>query len=91
MPEYSIAKTVTVSTINSEFAKIFYLCFSPENRPGILSNSLLLLVLSTLGGGVMWNVVFHLQLINFLPLINVPLTEDVLKVFTVFSGTNLDL
>ena len=39
----------------------------------------------------MWNVVFHLQLINFLPLINVPLTEDVLKVFTVFSGTNLDL
>lgn len=38
----------------------------------------------------MWDLVFHLQLINFLPLIGVPLPADILKVYTVFSGTNLD-
>ncbi len=64
---------------------------SPETYFGLVTNILLLGGMSFLGGGVMWSLVFTLQLMNFLPLVDVPFPANALKLFTVFNFVNLDI
>lgn len=68
-----------------------YNTFSPETLLGSIMLIVIFIVMTCLGGGVIWGLVWNLQILSFLPLISVRLPSNILRLFTVFAFFNLEI